>query len=155
MRALTLRPWWAHAIAHMGKRCENRSQPIPRALIGQRIAIHAGATPHWPALTWHVESMRWERAVTDAGHEPGALEGMKVVTRHIVATAVLGGEWRDRVDETLFPAWAEAGMHWWALDDVRTLVTPVPVPRGQLGLWRLPPEVGALVREREREATRG
>lgn len=42
--ALTVRQPWAHAIAHLGKRVENRGWSRARAisLIGQLIAIHAG-----------------------------------------------------------------------------------------------------------------
>lgn len=43
--ALTVRQPWAHAIAHLGKRVENRGWSRARAisLIGNLIAIHAGA----------------------------------------------------------------------------------------------------------------
>ena len=43
MRALTLWQPWAHAVAHLGKRIENRPwKPWP-AVIGTRVAIHAAA----------------------------------------------------------------------------------------------------------------
>ena len=42
MRALTVLQPWADCICGLGKRVENRTWPPPNALIGQRIAIHAG-----------------------------------------------------------------------------------------------------------------
>ena len=45
MHALTLHPHWAHSVAWLKKTIENRARPIPRALVGERIAIHAGAEP--------------------------------------------------------------------------------------------------------------
>ena len=43
LRALTLWPEWAWAVCHLGKNVENRSWPIPRGMVGETIAIHAGA----------------------------------------------------------------------------------------------------------------
>ena len=63
-RALTLHAGWAHAVAHLGKDVENRTWAPPKAILGQRIAIHAGST----------------RGVFDA---PGAVRSA------IVATAVV------------------------------------------------------------------
>lgn len=48
MKALTLTCPWAHAIAHWGKNIENRTWQPPRALFGERIAIHAGKSPFRP-----------------------------------------------------------------------------------------------------------
>lgn len=191
-RAVTLHPHWAHAVAWLGKRIENRNRPIPPALVGQRVAIHAGAT--LPA-GWADDMLltapvgRTDSACFSIGYrlprvsdgnvsrvaysveEDGVTEHV-VVTRAIVATAVLRphepsakdwqfagrghliAEWR-----TTLPAWRPGGgrprtaraapppwppgraeahaAHWWALHDVITLVQPVGVKRGQLGLWRL------------------
>jgi hypothetical protein len=30
---------------------------------------------------------------------------------------------------------------WWVLEDVRTLANPIPMQRGQLGLWNLPEDI--------------
>lgn len=43
MRAMTVKQPWASLIASGEKRIENRSWRPPAALIGERIAIHAGA----------------------------------------------------------------------------------------------------------------
>ena len=149
-RALTLLPHWAHAVAHLGKRIENRKRPIPPALIGQRVAIHAGAAlpRNWPGIvrdwrpwleTRHVQA--WGLTVR---------ETFPITTRAIVATAVIRphdpqpGGWRLSADagdlhrQPQIPPWADVtASDWWALDEVIALPDPVLVPRGQLGLWRL------------------
>ena len=49
MRALTLRPWWAHAVAHLGKRIENRKQAlrVERQKLGQPMLPAILAKVHW------------------------------------------------------------------------------------------------------------
>lgn len=168
MRALTLKPWWAHAVAHLGKDIENRAKPPPKALIGKRIAIHAGA-PTWAGTAWldeldaamgHNRRRAWVRSHLDERgnvtgsitplmeHQPGlyARPGLAQV-RAIVATAELAGVVPDLGD---CPMWSMPGRVWWGLRDVRPLFQPVYVERGQLGLWRLSHEVDAVVRRRER-----
>lgn len=152
MRALTLKPWWAHAVAHLGKTTENRKRPIPPALVGARVAIHAGARPpksgafraglrelqtHRPDFDFSFTHWPYENPI--AWTTWPAWE--TVATRAIVATAVLAGEYRAQHADA--PAWAEVGAHWWRLDDVRTLAEPIPWARGQLGLWNLPADVSA------------
>lgn len=41
MLAITVKPQWAYAMLHLGKRLENRDF-FPDGLVGQRIALHAG-----------------------------------------------------------------------------------------------------------------
>lgn len=172
MRALTCYPHWAHSIAWLGKRIENRTRPIPAALVGQRVAIHAGAT---------LDEVRDARVIGDAlragprwaldlaAYPHVLLDGPFVgrkgfdprwripTTRAIVAVATLcepfvsAADWRAdgaRLDE--LPPWADPhARYWWALSEVRPLAEPVPVRRGQLGLWRLDLETDAAVRREE------
>lgn len=139
MRALTLTPHWAHAIAHMNKRIENRSRHIPLALVGQRIAIHAGATlPTGWAL---------ELAACNLGPNP-QLREEDIATRGIVATALLA--YAERSSSWDVPPWAmRDAAWWWHLADVRVLRRVVPVQRGQLGLWRLDAETEREVTDAE------
>lgn len=136
MRALTLRPHWAHAVTHLGKRVENRTRRIPAALVGRRVAIHAGATlPAW-----------WPREL-DAACMDRRLMHTSIILRAIVCTAVLASCEEAHDDP---PPWADpSAAWWWHLADVRTLREPVPVQRGQLGLWRLDAETEAAVRRAE------
>lgn len=177
MRALTLQPQWAHAVAHLGKRVENRSRAIPRALVGERIAIHAGATlpPGWLADLvaacptpimggggkgvpgWTAPIAPWSEArekgreiatraivavATVRPHEPSALEWREAGRGRLIA------DWRATL-----PAWADPyAKEWWALTDVQRHLVPVPVRRGQLGLWRLPDDEAAAVDAAAKEA---
>ncbi len=164
MRALTLKPHWAHAVAHLGKRCENRKRPIPQGFVGERVAIHAGATlpkrwnvDLWCAHPWS-EALVWRPCAehgVDIAHGSG--EWKVLATRAIVATAVLGVDVKAAPGRWAAPGtwtgWGDAkAAYWWRLDDVRTLVEPVPFPkpnRGQLGLWRLWPILAEAVQAAE------
>jgi hypothetical protein len=112
MRALTVKQPWASLIASGEKRIENRSWRPPAELIGQRIAIHAGAS--------------WDkRGETFTAARKGELPQGRVV-----CTAVI-----DRVVE------ASDDRFWigplgWVLRDVHP-VDDAPEVRGGLSLWRL------------------
>jgi len=179
MRALTLLPPWSHAVTWLGKRCENRKLPIPDGLLGQRIAIHAGATlpkgwnddlraaapgellfvvssPPGPCFVGYGDPLDVERRREISN-------GPRILTRAIVATAVLAACVDAQEDEIVewqstpgWLAWRDtSAAYWWRLDAVRRLVDPVPFPkplRGQLGLWhldRVSPEIDERVRRAE------
>jgi hypothetical protein len=132
MKALTLHRPWAWAIAHGGKRIENRSWPFPRSLRGERIAIHAGKTWNEGALA-SLLGMRLAAAVprTQDRHPVG-----------IVATAVLHcvltpDEVRGAFVEQA--PWA-IGPECWLLAKVHALPAPVPCAGAQ-GLWEVPAEL--------------
>lgn len=183
MRALTCYPHWAHAICWLGKPIENRGRPIPRALVGERIAIHAGATldcvsgvrevrgltraaPRWAldlADHWPTEKIEPFRVLPHVWGEDGVMR--PIATRSIVATAIVRphepdcGGWHLSFAPRLGqpnptpPPWADpTAAFWWALSDVQRLVVPVPVRRGQLGLWRLPDDEAAAVDAAAKEA---
>ena len=156
MRALTLKPHWAHAVAHLHKRVENRSRPIPPALIGQRIAIHAGASL---PKEWAKELLRaapgsrvndtfndYYRVIVQPKTEGARLENRPhalIVKRAIVATARLAFS-KPGLDicAPRFINWGDPdAAWWWKLEDVQTLERPIRVERGQLGLWGLPDSI--------------
>ena len=128
MRALTLWQPWASWIIYADKRFENRPWRPPRQIIGQRIAIHAGrrfdksATYH--GVQKYIGEWRLDR---------GAIIGSAVVVG--VLTAGSAGA----KDPWFF------GPYGWELEDVRDLQNPIPY-RGMLGLWRVPPEIAAIIR---------
>lgn len=149
MRAVTLRRPWAGAVAHLGKRIENRSRPCP-GLVGERIAIHAGKGHDGEVAVWTAHT-----AGTD---NPGA----DLDAQGVVALATVVGWVDDRetmhpgelrhsasltytqaLDVIVSPWWS--GPCGWVLADVVALPAPVPC-RGALGVWRLPPDVEAAVR---------
>lgn len=157
MRALTLLQPWATLIAGWDglpvgrrKRIENRSWRPPQALIGQRLAIHAGKGVDDEGVA-DVEDL------LDA-ELPDLPSGAIVAVATVVGAVQLEG---DRVQHIMGgrPSWAPDHVddlarrrddYWlcgpigWLLDDVHTLPTPVPA-RGAQGLWTLPSDVEAAV----------
>ena len=156
MKALTIWPEWAALIAHGIKPVENRSWRPPASLVGERIAIHAGARiggrEGWPAFERAIFAV--EDTASDAGIDavmsfdgpqmvnPAiALEVkiLPIVLGAVVATAILGEPYRPRGgpwESTDPDGWC------WPLTDVARLRTPVPCP-GKQGLWEWTPTVEA------------
>jgi hypothetical protein len=132
MRALTLRQPWAWAVAYGGKTCENRTR---RTTHRGEIAIHAG-------LTWDDDAATSPLITTLANWNRGNVPtGAVVALAEIVGChEALGGALR-----CCYP-WGEPGACHWELANVRPLATPVPC-RGHLGLFNLPADVAAAVRE--------
>ena len=114
MKALTICQPYADMIATGEKIIENRTWPAQAAMIGQRIAIHAGKSRAWLMP----EDRRPDR-----------------VCGAVIATAVLVACHRV---EDLAPDLAsrdDANGPWcWLLGQVEVLPRPVPV-NGALGLW--------------------
>lgn len=145
LRALTLWPEWAYAIAHLGKRAENRGWTPPASIIGQRIAVHAGA--HIGGRQGRVATAEAvdavlcmaARAGRDAFGRALVPEIETCATSAIVCTAVVTG-W-DCDDRT---GWDVPGQCHWRLADVQVLPEPVPC-RGAQGLWRVPADIAARV----------
>jgi hypothetical protein len=155
MRALTLRRPWAGAIAHLGKRVENRCHLAFRGAVGERIAIHAGKTHVGSDVAWHARRIaRGEDAEpTVPGYHTADLDAQGIVCTALVRGWVAehdDGEVRYDGDVTEADALATLLDPWWCgpvgylLTDVRVLATPVPC-RGAQGLWRVPADVEALV----------
>jgi hypothetical protein len=69
MKAITLWPEWAWAIANLDKRIENRIWSPPKGMIGQRIAIHAGA--NIGGATSRAGMVRGVEAMIDEAHCAG------------------------------------------------------------------------------------
>lgn len=139
MKALTLKAPWAFAVVALGKRVENRTWRPPVSLIGQRIAIHAGAGG----------TAKEKKAVSDiyarCKSSGSWLKYAQRVLHHersaIVATAVISSVRHiDDISESERTPW-HVGPWCWELTDVRE-VQPVAV-KGRLGLWNVPAEVAA------------
>jgi hypothetical protein len=115
--ALTVKQPWASLIASGLKTIENRSWDR-RAIVGKRIAIHAGkATP--------VEVKRGGRAgkISRADNPLGAIVCTAVVERFVTSSK---------------NSWF-LGPIGWVLKDIRPC-TPIPCS-GALGLWAIPPAI--------------
>lgn len=128
MYALTLWPEWAHAVAHLGKRVENRSWKRD-SIIGQDIAIHAGAKiGGGQGVQRGLLQVQW----MSPSRFKSPLQEKDIVTSAIVAVVRI----KDMVQDSGLP-WAADGQWHWVLDNVRVLEEPVPCS-GRQGLWKVP-----------------
>ena len=142
MRGLTLWQPMAWAIAEGHKPVENRPWPLPRAMLGQRFAVHAGKKydAKWAAM------IREQFGLDVPAKDDIALGA-------IVAVATFAG-CVDAADVELWDEEAAAahdmdpktvdGVYGWfsgpygfLLRGVQKLPTPIPV-RGMQGLWTVP-----------------
>lgn len=147
MKALTLIQPWAWAIAHAGKRTENRSWAPPASIIGHQIAIHAGKKYDGLAAKEIIYS-RLGTPPSKSVCARGAVVAVATVVgwRHPGHGGV-GGSGITIEDD---PWWGGPDCVAWLLDGVRALRHPVPCA-GQLGLWQLPAAVEAEVLQQIRD----
>lgn len=137
--ALTVLQPWAWAIAHGGKRVENRGWATRRR---ERVAIHAGAgwDPRavlaYPPLAAALAAAGRDVAWLKTDPPRGA----------VVAVAQLVDCHPSRGSCCSSP-WAQRGSFHLVLDDVQALADPVPAV-GRQRFWDLPPAVeGAVVEQ--------
>lgn len=129
--ALTLKQPWAWCVAAGHKSVENRTWKPWSTILGQPIAIHAGAALERAALATLSERF---------GLRPVASE---LARGAVVAVAVVDGfvTEADAPDDPWF-----TGPYGWVLRDV--VAIPPVACRGGQGLWKLPPRVRHTVIER-------
>jgi hypothetical protein len=152
VKSLTVRNPWGWAIAHAGKRVENRTWATR---FRGTLAIHAGSRlPGRRDLTDLCEYI----AALGGCHPVDVFRGAQTLSA-VVAVADLT-EVCSRSAETVSSIvcgcgpWAVPGQHHLRLANVRALETPVPA-KGALGLWTLPVEVeAAVLAQLGQEATR-
>ncbi len=163
--ALTIWPEWAWAIAHFGKDIENRTWVPPRYIVGKWLAIHAGAhiggRKGDVALLEGLSDLR-EMAESVADERGGDSMGgglpeyseliSKIATSAVVAVVKVKGHiYGDAMGwyagpETLNADGKVVPSYGWELASLIAL--PVPVKcKGAQGLWPLPVDVLAQVRE--------
>lgn len=158
MRAITVRQPWAWAIVHGGKDVENRTRNIAGAYRGP-VAVHAGCAfddvmPRSLEPVVHVfaESRHYERGavvgvvdLVDVHRGPD--RGPEPVRGCWRPADVLG--WTPLVENDEYArcsAWGMADHHHLVLANPRPLPRPIPW-RGQLGLWTVPADLEAAIRE--------
>lgn len=143
MYGLTLWRPWSWSIVHGSKRIENRSW-FRKSLAGQWIALHAGKTWDYEGAA-KIAEVHPEIPRSADAHPLGIVGVARVVGAYEL--------WAEQAPEGM--TW-EAHGRWafgpwcWVLDDVRA-IEPVPC-RGAQGLWPLPADVLARVRERWKAA---
>lgn len=148
--ALTLWPEWAYAIAHLGKRVENRTWSRP-SLVGQWLCIHGGQhigghrqSDQGAGDVAEVLSIA-RRAGAIGSYDRAALFHHLQMARNcegkIVAVAKVTGFTRSSDSPWFFGPWG------WELDEVRVLPDPVPI-KGSQGIWLVAgPHLDAIRRQ--------
>lgn len=155
LRAITVRQPWAWAIVHGGKDVENRTRNIAGGFRGP-VAIHAGLAFD-DAGTWEDGPcedllLDWFK---DHPDDPATYPW-----RHrgaVLGVVDLGEVHPDCTEDVIgwgptptCSPWAQSHAWHLCLSNSRQLSRPVPV-RGRLGLWTLPDDVEAAVREQVAE----
>lgn len=136
MKAITLSPEWAHAVAHFGKDIENRTWWPPKHYTGD-LAIHAGLRRN-PLAEASITALGFTLPVRD-----------ELPTGVVVAVVTVGGHHDDSNCGCECSPWAMPAlrsgkpMHHWPLNNRRP-VTPIPVT-GRLGWWDLPTAVDVAI----------
>jgi hypothetical protein len=131
---ITLKRPWTWAVSHLDKRIENRTW-VPHIKKGHFLAIHAGKG--WDELG---------HAIIDRACRDGLFDGLPPekadCPQGIVAVARYGGLYDPLIhgDDEWF-----IGPHGWILEDVVTLVEPIPCS-GKQGLWAIDPELLQAIR---------
>lgn len=147
MKALTLWPEWAHAIAWLGKDIENRTWE-PRLKVGEEFLIHAGA--HIGGRAGRVASQEGIDALgytaehagleVAAGHCPSdhaevnfmAHDYARRIQRRAIVARV---RFLGTVTESDSPWFV--GPIGWRIELTRNLDPVIPYQKGALGLWAL------------------
>lgn len=97
MKAITLHQPWASLIAEGHKTIETRSWAPPKALIGERIAIHAAQRP---IQLSKLNARTYETTMSMAAHWPGWWKGAPAGA--VVATAML--------EDAMHVTWVASGV---------------------------------------------
>lgn len=139
-RALSMIQPWGTAILTLGKDVENRNWPPPSAMIGKRIALHAGQKVD-KADAW---GLMGELAGLDLSKVPKSaligtvqivgfvrpdLTGESMVSSYPLCMEALQSKWRSPDAKCM-----------WTVREPRVFETPIPC-KGALGLWRIPAEL--------------
>jgi hypothetical protein len=164
MKALTVWQPWATLIAISAKPYEFRGWKPPQSLVGQRIAIHAGARPvrraevHAlvralkghdgftnPCLHCEIALPILERVLAAFDKSPDTLFGTESAVTlplsHVVCTATVGEPKMGNVCASEFgdnsgnDSDRDGTFNWgWPMLDVKSVVPPIPA-KGMQGLW--------------------
>lgn len=151
MKALTIWQPWATLIAEGLKPYEFRGWPAPASLVGQRIAIHAGARPvKRPEVRLLLMQLRRDGGFGTGLSVAGSIDlldrvfmGLSLPHSAIVCTAIMGKPIRaadipgqegdsDRIDHS---KWG------WQLSDIHRMQPPVPATGAQ-GFWNFNGDLG-------------
>ena len=132
--ALTVRQPWAHAIAYLGKRIENRTWKPPPVMVGTGVPvlIHAGSNWMDPEVGFFEKHPDLRSNLPKRSSLPGGV---------FVAVAKIASVVTESNDPWFL------GPNGWVLEDVIPLNPPLVSAKGALGLWIPRPETLDLLDE--------
>jgi len=137
IKAVTLHRPWPYAIFHLGKDVENRTWHPPGALIGQRIAIHAGKT-------WDQAGLEFIRRLGYDCPDDGTEHPLGIIGT-VRLTGTMEPVRTTRKHQALFSKWY-MGRVGWMIADPRKLAAPLTVS-GKQRLWNVPPQLARKILE--------
>jgi hypothetical protein len=145
MLALSIKQPWADALVQGHKTIEIRGWRPSVSAIGQIIAIHAGREPDRRAPLFVVRLASGSgQATTVARERSGGIVGVARLTG--LVTYATYAEWlRDEAQHLNTREWFEIGLIGWRFDRQVAFARLIPC-RGRLGIFDLPPQVEAEVR---------
>ena len=154
MRALTLWQPWASLIALGHKVSETRSYAAPGALIGQRIAIHAGKRVPSNRELGICAQYRYSREDFPLGcivctvrikdvKQVGSIDATG--SAHGYRPAILDPEQALIQFGDGFGNY-ELGRYVWRLENMSRICNPIPI-KGKQGFWRLPPSIADQLKD--------
>lgn len=150
MKALSLSQPWLWVVLYGGKRIENRKWSPPIKMLGERFALHAARSWDQGAFEDLCDGEYGDipnLPQTRAEYTFGAIGGTATLRDY------LDGTQYDGIDIDTHPGCPADqrrfffGPYGFLLDDVRPVVTPIPV-RGMLGFWDLPSDIAAQLEAR-------
>jgi len=151
LHALTLHRPWPWALTFGGKTIENRGWAPPDWQVGRFLAIHAGKAWNQDGAD-RIKQLAPQLPGSSADHPLGIVAVVRVIgVIEQVEQKRLVAWWSDA------PSTAHPNMRWftgpfgWIVDSAVAIHPPVAC-RGQQGLWPVPTEALALVRERWKAA---
>jgi len=126
LRAITLWRPWSWCILYSGKTHENRTWPLPRHLLGEWVALHAGK--RYDAVAWQ-----------------GLLDLNLCIppTNAECPTGIVGLVWFDRNDLRSDSRWF-GGPVGWHVAEALPLQSPIEI-NGAQGLWFVPDDARAEI----------
>jgi activating signal cointegrator 1 len=137
VKALSLWQPWASLVAIKTKRNETRSWLCHRAMIGQRIAVHAAKTEKGlAAMSDALRALCGDVFPWDLVHLPFGAIVCTAVIRESIPVADIGALYREEIESGDY----SAGRYAWPLWDVRQLSAPIPC-KGAQGFWSVPDDV--------------
>lgn len=135
IKALSLWQPWASLVACGAKQIETRHWPTPRALLGQRIAIHATKTRDWLHLCTEEP---FKGYVSAWGLLPlGAIVATAVIDRCTEITEQKARKLEQRNAYEFAFGNYDPGRFAWVLRDIQALAEAVPF-KGSQGLFDVP-----------------